>query len=276
MKKIEVHVFPGKTTSGKSFRFTPLKAVMVILGVLAAIAGFILFSPMEIAEHVTDKNVVNIHKQNKVIRGGIKEIRKNVDESILLIEETKLLRDSTMTLGGFGYALENAGADDEPVVQERKSLSEIESGLRSLLTKLEEDSVRASMVPILHPLRNRHVMKNRFEMIVDPFTEQLLPHRGIDYIAAEGDTVVAPGAGVVLEVRPHRGFGLSMKIDHMPGIRTFYAHLGKALVQPGAKVRRGEPIALVGESGTESTVGLHYEIRVKGVPVNPEDYFITK
>ena len=41
-------------------------------------------------------------------------------------------------------------------------------------------------------------------------------------------------------------------------------------------VRRGDPIATVNESGRESGVGLHYEIRVDGVPVNPEDYFITK
>jgi len=69
---------------------------------------------------------------------------------------------------------------------------------------------------------------------------------------------------------------MPIKLDHKPGVRTFYAHLGKALVQDGARVKRGQPIALIGESGTESSVSLHYEIRVNGVPVNPEDYFITK
>ena len=134
----------------------------------------------------------------------------------------------------------------------------------------------ASMVPVLHPFKNSHAVKNRFEMIYDHFTEQELPHRGIDYVAAVGDTVVATGAGVVAEVRNHRGFGLSMKIEHMPGIKTFYAHLGQALVQPGVRVRRGQPIAIIGESGTESSVALHYEIRLDGTPINPEDYFITK
>jgi len=67
-----------------------------------------------------------------------------------------------------------------------------------------------------------------------------------------------------------------MKIEHLPKVRTFYAHLGKALVQNGAKVKRGDPIAIIGESGRESSVGLHYEIRLDGVPINPEDYFITK
>ena len=88
--------------------------------------------------------------------------------------------------------------------------------------------------------------------------------------------MVATGAGVVAEIQRHRGFGLSMKVEHMPGIKTFYAHLGQALVQPGQRVRRGQPIAIIGESGTESSVALHYEIRLNGTPVNPEDYFITK
>ena len=113
-------------------------------------------------------------------------------------------------------------------------------------------------------------------MIHDPFTEIDLPHRGIDFVADVGDTVYATGAGVVAEVRSHRGFGLSVKIEHTPGVKTFYAHLGQSLVQQGERVHRGSPIAIVNESGRESGVGLHYEIRVNGVPVNPEDYFITK
>ena len=113
-------------------------------------------------------------------------------------------------------------------------------------------------------------------MIHDPFTEIDLPHRGIDFVAEVGDTVYATGAGVVAEVRSHRGFGLSVKIEHTPGVKTFYAHLGQSLVQPGERVHRGSPIAIINESGRESGVGLHYEIRLNGVPVNPEDYFITK
>jgi murein DD-endopeptidase MepM/ murein hydrolase activator NlpD len=128
----------------------------------------------------------------------------------------------------------------------------------------------------LHPLKNHHDIKSRFEMVFDAFTDQELPHRGVDFLAAEGDTVYAPGAGTVVEVRKHRGFGLSMKIEHMEHVKTFYAHLGETLVKQGAKVRRGDPIALIGKSGLQSSLGLHYEIRVNGTPVNPEDYFITK
>jgi murein DD-endopeptidase MepM/ murein hydrolase activator NlpD len=275
VKKLEVHVFPSKTSAPKNFRISLTKVIVMAVVLLGAVFGFILFSPQQIVDNLSDGNVLSVYRQNMVIKKEIKGIRQSVDESILKAEETKLLRDSTISLSGLGFTLEDAPTDSS-VARERKSLDELEKSFRRLLTRLEQDSASAAAIPVLHPFKNSHAVKNRFEMIYDHFTEQELPHRGIDYVAAVGDTVVATGAGVVAEVRSHRGFGLSMKIEHLPGIKTFYAHLGQALVQPGTRVKRGQPIALIGESGTESSVALHYEIRLDGNPINPEDYFITK
>ena len=199
-----------------------------------------------------------------------------MDSTILKVEETRILRDSTLKSGGLGFVLESAISDEEKALGKRKGLNEIEGSFRKLISALEKDSALAASIPVIHPMKNGHAIKKRFEMVHDPFTDQDLPHRGIDYVAAEGDTVYATGAGVVTEVRKHRGFGLSMKIEHVKGVRTFYAHLGKNLVAANAKVSRGQPIAIVGESGTESSIGLHYEIRLDGTPVNPESFFITK
>lgn len=275
MKKLEIHVFPGKTSGVKSYKISLRKAIGTVVLIAIAVIGFIIFAPGEVVDHVSDKNVISVYRQNNIIKKEIKEIRQSVDESILKAEETKLLRDSTIKIGGLGFMLEE-GAGDVASDAPRKSLTEIEATFRSLLAKIETDSALAATAPVIHPLKNNHAVKNRFEMIYDPFTEQTLPHTGIDYVALTGDTVYATGAGYVNDVMRLRGFGLSIKIDHRQKISTFYAHLGEALVQPGSKVRRGQPIALVGESGTESSVSLHYEIRVDGTPVNPQDYFITK
>ncbi len=274
MKKVEIHVFPDKTSSSKNYRFSFLGFAVAVVAVILAVFGFIFFSPSRIVDNVSNGNALAVYRQNRVINKEIKEIRKTVDESILKAEETRILRDSTVYMGGLGFLLEEGG--DEILDMPRKSLNEMESTFRKLLERLEADSALAASIPVIHPFKNGHVVKNRFEMIYDPFTEQDLPHRGIDYVGQVGDTVVATGAGTVVEVRSHRGFGLSIKVEHMPKVRTFYAHLGKALVQVGAKVKRGDPIALIGESGRESSVALHYEIRLDGVPLNPEDYFITK
>ena len=250
--------------------------LLVPVAILLAVVGFVLFSPMQIVDNLTTDDITSVYRQNKVIKNEIKGIRETVDESILKAEETKLLRDSTMKLSGLGFALDDAFGEESVPFSSRKSLREIEGSFKKLLSSIERDSALAASLPVIHPLRNGHAVRNRFEMIRDPFTEIDLPHRGIDFVADVGDTVYATGAGVVMEVRSHRGFGLSVKINHLPRVRSFYAHLGHALVREGDVVRRGDPIATVNESGRESGVGLHYEIRVDGVPVNPEDYFITK
>ena len=275
MKKVEIHVFPDKTSGSKSYKVSFLTFVAAIACVALSVVGFIIFSPDRIVDNLSNGNAMAVFRQNKTIKKEIKVIRESVDESILKAEETKILRDSTVYRGGLGFILEE-NAIDEVLAGPRKSLNEVEATFRRLEQRLLQDSALAANIPVIHPLKNEHVVKNRFEMIYDPFTEQELPHRGIDYVAAVGDTVYATGGGTVSEVRSHRGFGLSMKVEHLPKIRTFYAHLGKSLVKVGERVRRGQPIAIVGESGRESSIALHYEIRGDGVPVNPEDYFITK
>jgi murein DD-endopeptidase MepM/ murein hydrolase activator NlpD len=274
VKKIEVHIYPNKDSRGRDVTFSVRKAVIYIVVGICAILGFVLFSPMQIVENLSNGNLIDVYHQNSVIKKEIKKIRTVVDTTILKIEETRIIRDSTLKLGGLGFTLEGTSVDDD--VSPKKNLYEMKSMFRKTLNKLEADSAVAARIPVLHPLRNHHDIKSRFEMVFDAFTDQELPHRGIDFLAAEGDTVYAPGAGTVVEVRKHRGFGNTMKIEHLEHVKTFYAHLGKTLLDKGDKVRRGDPIAIIGKSGLQSSLGLHYEIRVNGVPVNPEDYFITK
>ena len=274
MKKLEIHIFPSKNARGRDVTFSVRRAVIYVIVAVCAILGFVLFSPVQIVENLSNGNLMDVYHQNAVIKDEIKKIRAVVDTTILKIEETRVVRDSTMKLGGLGWTLENTSFEEDGAP--KKNLYAIKSTFRNTLNKLESDSALAARIPVLHPLKNHHDIKARFEMVFDAFTDQELPHRGVDFLAAEGDTVYAPGAGTVVEVRKHRGFGLTMKIEHMEHVKTFYAHLGKTLLDKGDKVRRGDPIATIGQSGLESSLGLHYEIRINGVPVNPEDYFITK
>ena len=274
MKKLEVHIYPNKDSRGRDVTFSMWKAVIYVVVGICAILGFVLFSPVQIIENLSNGNLIDVYHQNSVIKKEIKKIRSVVDTTILKIEETRVVRDSSMKLGGLGFAIEGVSAEED--VSPKKNLYEMKSMFRKTLNKLEADSALAARIPVLHPLRNHHDIKSRFEMVFDAFTDQELPHRGIDFLAVEGDTVYAPGAGTVVEVRKHRGFGNTMKIEHLEHVKTFYAHLGKTLLDKGDKVRRGDPIAIIGKSGLQSSLGLHYEIRVNGASVNPEDYFITK
>jgi murein DD-endopeptidase MepM/ murein hydrolase activator NlpD len=96
-------------------------------------------------------------------------------------------------------------------------------------------------------------------------------HWGIDIAAQKGEVIQAAGAGVVLLADWTPDFGNMVIISHGLGYFTYYGHTMKALVEQGTRVKKGDPIALVGSSGISSAPHLHFEIWKDGKPINPED-----
>jgi murein DD-endopeptidase MepM/ murein hydrolase activator NlpD len=95
-------------------------------------------------------------------------------------------------------------------------------------------------------------------------------HTGIDIRAGFGTPVAASGAGVVAFAgRDSGGYGWTVVIDHDHDVRTLYGHLSAIYVRAGQKVVRGNPVGAVGASGRATGVHLHYEVRVRDVPVDP-------
>jgi murein DD-endopeptidase MepM/ murein hydrolase activator NlpD len=107
---------------------------------------------------------------------------------------------------------------------------------------------------------------------VHPILHMARPHEGIDVSAPMGAEIEAPAAGVITEVRWEEGYGNTFKIDHGFGVVTRFAHCSKILVGAGARVKRGQKIALVGSTGLSTGPHLHYEVWVNGRPVNPIRY----
>jgi murein DD-endopeptidase MepM/ murein hydrolase activator NlpD len=98
------------------------------------------------------------------------------------------------------------------------------------------------------------------------------PHDGIDLAAPAGTPVKTGQEGEVLYAGEQRGYGLIVIIRHSESLITLYAHNRDLRVKTGQKVRRGQVIATVGESGKTSGPQLHFEVRVDGKPVDPLDY----
>ena len=105
-----------------------------------------------------------------------------------------------------------------------------------------------------------------------PLLKVVRPHLGVDVAARRGTQITAPAPGRVSFVGRKFGFGLVVEIDHGNGVVTRYAHCGSSLVNPGARVERGVPIATVGTSGLASGPHLHYEVIVRGRQVDPLRY----
>ena len=109
-----------------------------------------------------------------------------------------------------------------------------------------------------------------------PFTGRRQFHEGIDIATHFGKDIKATAAGVVTFARRKQGYGLMLDIDHGNGFRTRYAHNSKLLVKKGQRVTRGDVIAKVGSTGLTTGPHLHYEVLLKGVPVNPFKYMIDE
>ncbi len=114
---------------------------------------------------------------------------------------------------------------------------------------------------------------DRFGMRKHPILKIWRMHEGIDILVNIGSPVYAAGAGVVTFVGRRGGYGRVVVINHGFGYTTLYAHLKRWLVRKGQHVKRGDKIALSGDSGRLSTgPHLHYEVRHNGIPLNPMNF----
>lgn len=107
-----------------------------------------------------------------------------------------------------------------------------------------------------------------------PFTGLKDKHEGLDIANAIGTPVIAPGDGIVLKIARDPSSGKMLIINHGYGIITKYAHLSEIYVKVGKKVKRGDKIAAVGNTGRSTGPHLHYQIEENGISVNPHKYIL--
>jgi len=274
LKKLNLHLFFEKTGKSKSTQVSFWKPILWILGAGIAVCGFFLFSPLEIYNKLSDGTLIDLQEQNRIIKQNVKSLKTDNDSAELYLSRTKAHQDSIYKIGGIDNTVPSETADSIHKAERTEALFETYKIYSIFRDTLFANPSLAEAVPVLHPIKKHSVITNHFGMILDHFTDQMLPHRGVDFFAEEGDTVIATGSGKIIETRIHQGFGQTVKIQHSEHIRTFYAHLNKALVKQGQTVKRGDPIAIAGRSGRTAASVLHYEIRIDGESVNPEDYFI--
>jgi hypothetical protein len=138
--------------------------------------------------------------------------------------------------------------------------------------------VRLHSIPAIQPIRNDDLKRmasgwgNRFH----PIYKVMKFHYGMDFSAPSGTEIFSTGDGVVVRVTlSYTGYGRHVVIRHGFGYETLYAHMSKALVVKGQKVKRGETIGLVGNTGTSVAPHLHYEVSKDGKKVNPAHYYFN-
>lgn len=108
-----------------------------------------------------------------------------------------------------------------------------------------------------------------------PILRLFRPHKGVDVAAPYGSNITAPAAGRVTFVGRKLGDGLMVELDHGAGVQSIYAHCSAVKVRVGDFVSFGDVIASVGSSGLSTAPHVHFEVRVRGEPVDPLKYLIT-
>lgn len=137
-------------------------------------------------------------------------------------------------------------------------------GAESLSLTYQRLASTPSIIPT-HGWLSSNFTRRRYH----PLLGYVRPHWGIDVRAPRGTAIEAPAAGTVVSAGWDGGYGWTVNIDHGFGITTRYAHTSRMLVRQGDRVRRGDVIALVGQTGLAEGPHLHYEVRVEGRPVDP-------
>jgi len=142
------------------------------------------------------------------------------------------------------------------------------------MAQRKEDMLRS--IPAIMPISNKDLTRTAsgFGLRMHPIYKIVMFHSGMDFTASLGTDIYATGDGTISVVQSsQRGLGKHIVIDHGFGYTSTYAHLNDFNVRRGQKVRRGDVIGYVGNTGTSVANHLHYEIKLNGNHVNPVNYY---
>jgi len=136
----------------------------------------------------------------------------------------------------------------------------------------------AACIPAIQPISDKYKRRisSYYGYRIHPIYKRRVFHDGLDFSAPSGTEIYAAADGVIETAsRSSYGYGNKIVIDHGYGYKTVYAHMSKFAVRRGTKVKRGQLIGYVGNSGLSTSPHLHYEVHRNGKKVNPIYYFFN-
>ncbi len=281
MKQHTIIFVPHARAKFRKWRLTTLQ-VSLLVGTLAVLTvggfavTFLYFSTnldrtrlAQLEEENTELLSVN-HRFESSIRDletQLVDFQQRIHKLAIVAGVSDLSPAGDAGIGGPGE-----GSMEEQLSQLEGQAPELDQGLNLLQQRFAEQRVMISSMPAVAPVRG--ILTSRFGYRRDPFTKRRAFHNGIDIVAPRGKEVKATGDGLVIKAGRAQGLGNSVYISHGYGLTTRYGHLRRIAVKAGQKVRRGDVIGYVGNSGRSSGYHLHYEVRDGGRPSNPLGYIL--
>ncbi|MBE9529808.1 MAG: M23 family metallopeptidase [Proteobacteria bacterium] len=148
-----------------------------------------------------------------------------------------------------------------------------QKGLESLYNELVNQRNLLSSTPSIRPATGW--ISSGFGYRKSPFTDLREFHKGLDIANRKGTPIIATGDGIVTFTGAKGLLGKVIVVNHGHGMVTRYGHLQKILIKRKGNVKRGDTIALMGNSGRGTGPHLHYEVLLNGIPVNPKKYILN-
>jgi murein DD-endopeptidase MepM/ murein hydrolase activator NlpD len=297
---------PESQSTVRSYRipmwFPKFVTVSILLLVIASIVSFSSLSSLKLQYEASRNEIGKLSAINNSQRIEIEKLQKDSESVQKQLEENSRMLEEVKKAVGINPATTVKSTESSPIslstspsavkLTEKsdpdmsENIKYIESNFASLVDKIavQKKEISDSLGPIKSKLA--YLMAKPSIMPVtasitagfgyrkNPFTSRGSEfHKGVDFAASYGQAAVATGDGIVIFAGWNAGYGRMVIISHGYGLTTLYAHNSKLLVKQGDKVKKGQAIAKVGNTGRSTGTHLHYEVKLNGKNVNPANYF---
>ncbi|TYO98241.1 murein DD-endopeptidase MepM/ murein hydrolase activator NlpD [Geothermobacter ehrlichii] len=273
-RRVRRFMLPGWTV-----RACCLAMAAVVLGVALLAAGYV-------RRGIDREELARLRQENTEQRLELARLSTELQtlnrDLTLLAQNDAQVRNLTSVQAARPDALTGIGGPPEPELP--NGLSDLQERIDQVrrqidLQRLSQEEIQAALndqrsllaaKPQGWPVKGW--LTSTFGMRKSPFTGRRKMHEGLDIAARTGTPVHATADGVVTQAGIAPGYGKLVVIDHGYGYKTYYAHNSRIYVKVGQRVRRGDRIAAVGNTGSSTGSHVHYEVRRNGVPVNPRKF----
>lgn len=270
---------PHARAKFRKWRFTSLQAALlcgsiVLLSMAGIVATYLLLD-----SSFDRQQLEQISEENRALRQVNQNFESSVDELEQQLADYQDRIHKLAIVAGLAELSPNAeagiggsdpGSDEFDALHGR--LEEIGHGMSLLQEQFERQAVQISSTPAIRPVEG--ILTSGFGYRTDPFTKRRAFHRGLDFIAPPGQDVVATADGVVTLAGRAQGLGVAVYLSHGFGVSSRYGHLSRLAVKAGDRVKRGDVIGYVGNTGRSTGYHLHYEVHLDGKAANPLGYIL--
>lgn len=297
-KKITVFLLPDGENSVRQFRLPMLTPTLLLIFSISFAVLLFWFLHDYYAMKSQMPHLVQLENETSQKKEQIVHLAKRIDQITQELNSQKELSrklkvmvnletdgDEAHGLGGpgpiFSDQQDTEVKDEKELVRlMHRTLDNLENEMAvgekektDLYEFFENQKLLLASTPSIWPTKGW--MSSRFGYRISPFTGRKEFHKGLDIATRMSAPIIAPADGIVSFTGRDGGFGRVVTIKHGYGLVTKYAHLKKSLVKKGQSVKRGETIALVGNSGRSTGPHLHYEVHLNNIAVDPLRYILN-